>query len=249
VQVLHPDNYLPFVISLPHRLKLIERLDVTACIVVRFTKRFSQLTAHEFIEHYLVGPLQPGEIFVGRDFRFGKNRSGTLEYLKEAGRTYGFQVNVISPVKGGQRKIGSSRIRRLITEGKLYAAKQFLGREFSTMGRVVKGDGRGRALGFPTVNIRPQNAVIPPVGVYAVRVVIHDERYHGMANIGRRPSFKKKGSKTIIEAHIFDFHKTLYSQEIIIEFVQKIRNEKIFHSKEKLIAQLKRDEIKSRAIL
>ena len=116
VQVLKPDNYLPFVISLPHRLKLIERLDVVACVVVHFTKRFSQLPAGEFVKRYLVDRINPKEIFVGNDFRFGKDRSGTIEYFKEAGRKYGFKVNTVFPVKGGRSKIGSSRIRRLITD-------------------------------------------------------------------------------------------------------------------------------------
>jgi len=249
VQVLQPDNYLPFIISLPHRLKLIERLDVMTCVIVHFTRQFSQLTAQEFIKRYLVDSIQPKEIFIGKDFRFGKNRSGSLELFKETGKIYGFKVNAVSPVNGGRKKIGSSRIRRLITEGKLYAAKKYLGRNFSTMGKIVKGDGRGKKLGFPTANIHPQNAMVPPIGVYAVHIVIGNKKYNGMANIGRRPSFKKAGSKKIIEVHIFNFNKTLYSKEITVEFVKRIRNERTFPSKEKLIAQLKRDEIKSRSIL
>lgn len=249
VQVLHPDSYLPFVVSLPHRLKLIEQLDVVKCIVIDFTKQFSQLTARQFIKRYLVDHIRPKEIFVGDDFRFGQNRSGTLEYFKEAGRMYGFRVNTVAPVKGGRRKIGSSWIRRLIMEGKLHVAKRFLGRNVSVMGKVVKGDGRGKYLGFPTANIYPKNAVIPPVGVYAVKIVVGNKKFNGMANIGRRPSFKKNGDDVNVEVHIFDFNKGLYRKEIIVEFIKKIRKERVFDLKEKLIAQLKRDEIKSRSIL
>jgi len=249
VQILKPDKYLPFVISLPHRLKLIEQLDVAACVVVRFTKRFSQLAAQEFVKSYLVEPIKPKEIFVGNDFRFGKNRSGTIEYFKEAGRKYGFKVNTVFPVKGGRKKIGSSRIRSLITDGKLYAAKHFLGRNFSIMGKVVRGDRRGKGLGFPTANIYPENSVIPPIGVYATYVVIDHKRFKGMANVGRRPSFKRANNSINVEVHIFDFQQTLYGKEITVEFVKKIRNEKVFDLSEKLIAQLKRDEFKSRAIL
>jgi len=249
VQVLYPDNYLPFIISLPHRLKLIKRLDVMACIVVRFTKRFSQLAAQEFIKRYLIDHINPVEVFVGDDFRFGQNRSGTIEYFKEVGRRYGFKVNGISAVKEGRKKIGSSRIRRLIMEGKISLAKRFLGRNVSIMGKVVKGDGRGKKLSFPTANIHHKNAVIPPVGVYAVYAVIDNKCFKGMANIGRRPSFKKKINRINVEVHIFNFKRTLYSKEIIIEFVKKIRNERMFTSKEKFIAQLKRDEVKSKSIL
>lgn len=249
VQVLNPERYLPFVISLPHRLKLIERLNVVACVVVHFTKRFSQLSAQEFIKRYLVDRIHPTEIFVGNDFRFGKDRSGTLAYFKEAGCKYGFKVNTVLPVKGGRKKIGSSRIRRLITNGKLYAAKNFLGRDVSIMGKVVRGDQRGKGLGFPTANIHPQNSVVPPIGVYAAYVVVDDKRFQGMANVGLRPTFKKGNSNINVEVHLFDFQKTLYGREITVEFIKKIRNERVFIFKEKLIAQLKRDEIKSRAIL
>jgi len=249
VQVLKPDNYLPFVISLPHRLKLIERLDVMACVVVHFTKQFSQLAAGEFIKRYLVDRINPMEIFVGNDFRFGKDRGGTLEYFKESGRKYGFKVNTVFPVKGGRTKIGSSRIRRLIINGKLHSAKNFLGRNVSVMGKVVRGQQRGKGLGFPTANIFPENAVVPPVGVYVAYIVIDNKRFEGMANVGRRPTFHRKNNNINVEVHIFDFKRTLYGKEVTVEFVKKIRNEKEFAKKEKLIAQLKRDEIKSRAIL
>ncbi len=249
VQVLKPKDYLPFIVSLPHRLKLIEQLDVMACVVVHFTKRFSQLDAQEFIKHYLVRRINPKEIFVGNDFRFGKDRRGTLENFKEAGRKYQFKVNTMVPVKGGRTKIGSSRIRQLIIDGKLTMAKRFLGRYVSIMGKVISGDSRGKKLGFPTANLHPENSVIPPIGVYAAYAIVDNKKLKGMANVGRRPSFKKRSSNINIEIHIFDFQKNLYGKEIIIEFVKKIRNEKVFASKEKLIAQLKRDEIKTRAIL
>ncbi len=249
VQVLKPGHCMPFIISMPHRLKLIERLDVVTCVVVHFTKQFSQLAPQKFIKRYLLDSIHPAEIFVGDDFRFGKGRGGTLEYFKNAGKKYGFHVNAVSTVKEGGDKIGSSRIRRLIMEGKLSLAKHFLGRNVSIMSKVVKGDGRGKLLGFPTANICPLNAVIPPVGVYAVKIAIGDKTFHGMANVGRRPSFKKNNTDVNIEVHIFDFHKALYGKEIIVEFVRKIRAERTFPSQERLIAQLKRDEIKARSLL
>ena len=133
--------------------------------------------------------------------------------------------------------------------GKLYAAKKFLGRHVSVMGKVCRGEKRGRMLGFPTANIIPENAVIPPVGVYAVRVIIGNKKFNGMANIGKRPSFNRNGGKVNIEVHLFSFNKDLYNKVIIIEFVKKIRNERVFDAKEKLIAQLKRDQIKTQSIL
>jgi len=249
VQILHPQNYLPYVVSLSHRLKLIEHLDVAACVVVRFTKKFSQLSPQQFVKRYLMDSIQPKEVFVGDDFRFGQNRQGTLELFEAAGRQYGFKVNAISSVQGGDKKIGSSRIRQLILNGKLRLAARFLGRDVSVMGKVVRGDGRGKLLGYPTANIRPDNEVIPPVGVYAVRVLIDDKKMKGMANVGHCPSFKKEVEAVNIETHIFDFSESLYDKDIIIEFIKKIRSEKKFSSENKFIAQLKRDEIKSRLIL
>ncbi|MCK5178846.1 MAG: bifunctional riboflavin kinase/FAD synthetase [Candidatus Omnitrophica bacterium] len=249
VQVLYPNSCLPFIVSLPHRLKLIEELGITVCIVVRFTKRFSRLTARQFIHKYLDGHLSPKEIFVGADFCFGQKKEGTVAFFKEAGRAYGFKVHAIAPVTTGQKKIGSSQIRRLITQGKLNAARRLLGRPVSIFGKVVKGDGRGRTLGFPTANVYPGNETVLPVGVYAVRVIAGHKKFPGMANVGRRPSFKKKTSRINIETHLFDFKGSLYGKEIVVQFIKKIRSERVFASPEKMTAQLARDEAKCRDIL
>jgi riboflavin kinase / FMN adenylyltransferase len=249
VQVLTPEKYLPFIVSLPHRLKLMEELGVDACVVIRFTKRFSRLSPRQFIQRYLAGQVGPQEIFVGDDFRFGQGREGTQELFKEAGKKHGFKVNAVVPVKAGRQKIGSSRIRHLILEGKLKAAERLLGRPVSVMGRVVRGDGRGRKLGFPTANITPANEVIPPVGVYAVRVVVGGKRYAGMANVGCRPSFTRGRARVNIETHLFNVRRSLYGKEIIIEFARRLRAERCFASVEAMTAQLKRDETKARRIL
>lgn len=249
VQVLKPDRYLPFIISLPHRLRIIEGMGVVACVVVRFTKRFSQLTPQEFIKRYLADRIHPKEIFVGEDFRFGQGRSGTIDYFKRTGAQYGFRVNTIAPVRGGDSKIGSSRIRDLINDGKLTAAKRFLGRNVSLLGTVVRGDRRGKRLGFPTANLQLENTVLPPVGVYAVYVMIGAKKYKGMANIGRRPSFRSSNKKINVEVHIFNFRKNLYGREILVEFIKRIRDENTFPSKEAFSRQLKQDAVKARQML
>lgn len=249
LQVLHPDVYLPMIASLSFRLKFIEALGVDVCIVLRFTKRFSQLSPQQFIYTYLVQTMHIKEVFVGDDFRFGKDRSGTLDYFKEMAIKYGFRVRVVRPAKIGYRKISSTFIRQLIAGGKLKGAGQLLGRRVSVMGKVVRGDARGKILGYPTANIYPQNEVIPPLGVYAVYVIIGTERFSAMANIGLRPSFKSLSDNVNIEVHIFDFTGDLYGKVIIVEFVKKIREEKAFQSKERLIEQLKKDEKRIRDFL
>jgi len=251
IHILHPELSLTFLTSLPYRLKLMEDLGIDACIIVRFTKQFSKLTPDKFIKHHLIKYLNPAEIFVGEDFRFGQSRQGGFDSFKEAGQKYGFKVKGVRPLIDDHKnkKISSTQIRHHIDKGKLKAAAAFLGRNVSIMGEVIKGDARGKTLGFPTANIFSHNEILPPIGVYASQIIIGKRIYRGMSNIGVRPSFNTQNTRINIEVHIFDFNKNLYGKNIIIEFIQKIRNEKIFPSKEKLILQLKKDEIKARNIL
>lgn len=248
VHVLRPGLGLPYIVSLPHRLKLIEELGARACIVVHFTRRFARLSPEQFIQRYILAHIAPREIYVGDDFRFGRGREGTLEYFQQAGTEYGFKVRSVDAVRVGNKKIGSSIIRQLIGEGELVRAARLLGRGVSVMGKVVCGDGRGKKFGFPTANISIPNGVIPPLGVYAVRVRIGEKIFGGMTNIGRRPSFKKN-DRIHLETHIFNFHRSLYNKEIIVEFVQKIREEKKFGSREQFIAQLGDDRVRAQHIL
>ncbi|OGW97625.1 MAG: riboflavin biosynthesis protein RibF [Omnitrophica WOR_2 bacterium GWA2_45_18] len=257
VQVLRPEVNLPLIISLPYRLKLLEDLGVAQCIVIHFTKKFSQLTPEKFIKNFLMSHLKPQEIFVGDDFRFGQNRSGSLECFQMAGHQYGFKVNVLPSIdvaeslsgKKAKRKISSTMIRQLIAQGELKKIKSLLGRNMAIMGKVKRGEARGKTLGFPTANIYPQNEIVLPLGVYAVHVWFQDRRFQGMADVGLQPSFKISNERVAVEVFIFDFHKNLYGHEIIVEFIKKIREERMFYTKEELIAQLQKDEIKARAIL
>jgi len=252
VHILRPEVEQPLISSLDYRLRLIEQLGAAACIVVRFTKRFSHLSPQKFIKRYLIDKIQPKEIFVGDDFRFGQNRSGTLEYFQEAGSKYNFSVNILHAVgmrASDQKKIGSTLIRQLISEGKLSQAKKLLGRNAAVMGEVIKGDGRGKTLGFPTANISSPQEIFPPVGVYAAYVILEDKNYAAMVNVGFCPSFNLSKKQINIEAYILKFKKNIYGKKIIIEFVKKIRNEKEFPTQEKLINQLKKDENKVKSIL
>ena len=261
VKVLQPEKYLPYIISLPHRLKLLEEMGVNACVVVRFSKRFAQIPPEAFLRRYVLRAIAPREIFVGEDFRFGKGREGSAAFLKEAGKTHGFKVHAVKTLKSARQKIGSTGIRHLIADGRLREARKHLGRPVSVLGQVIRGDGRGRGLrwatgpgnscrglGFPTANLKFKKEVIPPVGVYAVFVWHKNKRYAGMANVGVRPSFKKK-SPVLLEVHLFGFKKNIYGQDILVEFIRKIRDEKTFFNQAQLIAQLARDEKKARRIL
>jgi len=246
--ILKPASYLPFLVSLRHRLKLIAELGVDVCWVVNFTKKFSNLKAARFIEEYIIDSIKPKEIFIGRNFRFGHSRQGDVRLLKGFGDIYGFKVNAVSPKKSSGDTVSSTRIRKLIVAGKIAMARRLLGRPVSILGQVRKGDGRGEILGFPTANINPFRQVIPPCGVYMAEVVVDNKTYRGMANIGRRPSFYKEKAAINVEVHIFKFKKNIYRKEIEIKFLKKIRPEKEFASKENLVRQLKADEEKIKSL-
>ncbi len=248
VHVLYPEIYCPLLVSLPHRLKLIKDLGVDVCMVIRFTKIFSKLSPEEFIQDYLIRKIHPREVFVGDDFRFGQNRSGDLNFFQAAARRYGFKVNIVSAVKEKSAAISSTRIRKLIAAGNIRAASRLMGRLVSVLGTVIKGEARGKDLGFPTANIDPDCDFLPPCGVYLVYANVYDQRLKGIANIGIRPSFDHQGKngKIVFEVHILDFNKNIYGQEIIIEFIKRLRDEIKFPSQKELIGQIKMDERKAR---
>ena len=250
VHVLHPEVILPLITPLPYRLKLLESFGIDATLVVPFTKQFSYLTPEQFIERYIVNAIKAKVVIVGDDFRFGQNRSGTLDLFEEAGKKYGFEVIGRHQVKRNKKVISSTLIRQWITEGKFAKAARLLGRPFSLFGKVVHSDGRGKKLGFPTANIHLTEEVIPPLGVYLVNVFLEGrggvQKYHGLANVGRRPSFHKNGPVSL-EVYILDFNKNIYGKEIYVEFLKKIRDEKRFASPKNLIQQIRRDQQKATA--
>ena len=249
VKVLKPDCYMPYIVSLEHRLQLIAGLGVDVCVVVHFTRRFAGLSAEKFVCRYIIDRIGPEEIVVGEEFCFGSDRSGGVTMLKEMGAAHGFRVSPVRPVADNQEKIGSTAIRKLIAAGELKLAKKYLGRDVSLMGTVIRGDGRGRTLGYPTANISLNDEVLPPLGVYAARIVIKGRRYDAMVNIGHRPSFKKESSPISLEVHIFRFRRAIYGETVLVEFVRRIRNEKMFLSKIDLIKQLREDAVLAQKIL
>lgn len=241
VEVLHKRK-LPYLVSLPHRLKLMEELGVDIILVIKFTKSFAHFKPEEFVKKYLVERLGVREVFVGDDFRFGENRAGNVDLFTQIGVRYGFKVNHMNPVKKTSDKISSSWLRELIGSGCLKEAVSLLGRNVTILGKVVHGDGRGKTLGYPTANIKFDCDVLPPRGVYIVGVDLQGQRFRGVANIGCRPSFKRKDLNVKLEVHIFDFKNNIYSREITVEFLKKIRDEKKFSSMDHLARQIRYDE-------
>lgn len=239
----------PYLISLTHRLKLIEALGVRHCVVIRFNKRFSRILAEEFIKGILVKLFHPLLIFVGENFRFGFKAKGTVALLKHFEKEYGYIVEPIKELRVHTQKISSHTIRSLIKSGKLKEAETLLGRRVSVLGTVIKGLKRGRMVGYPTANINPHHEVLPREGVYAVKVLYHKRTYNGLCNIGRRPTFASAIPAQTIEVHLFDFKKNIYGRDIEIQFVDRIRDEKKFPSIRFLGAQIRKDSHVALSIL
>jgi len=240
--------------SLTHRLRIIEELGVDVCVVVTFTRGFAALSPLGFVNTILARQLGACKVFVGENFRFGKNAAGDAALLTLLAKSAGIGVTVFSRIMIAGRVVSSSLLRRLITAGKLEAARRMLLRPVSVFGNVVRGSGRGKALGYPTANIDPHHEVTPPAGIYAVMVVLGRARYQGLCYIGTRSTFaaqKNKGRRTkktkkraplcCIEVHMLGFTKNIYGKTLEVQFIKKIRGDKKFFSAEALIRQIKKD--------
>ncbi len=247
--VLRPDISLPYLISLEHRLKLLEDLGVDLVFVIRFNKSFARINPLHFIEKVLVAQMGVKSVYVGGNFRFGKDRSGDINLFKKLSQKYDYHMHAVKILKQSGEVISSGRLRQLIPQGRLKESSQLLGRPVSILGKVIRGSSRGKSLGYPTANVQYACDVLPPCGVYAVKVVLGKKVLYGMANLGIRPSFKEKDPKLNLEVHIFDFNRNLYGQIILVEFLKKIRNEIKFFSKEDLISQINKDESIIRCLL
>ncbi len=239
LKVLAPEKCPPLISIYEEKIKLFERLGIDVLVKIPFTLEFAAMAPEDFVRDVLCGTLGAKEIFVGYNYRFGRGREGDIRTLISLGKKYGFAVREIEQIAVDGEVISSTKIRTLLREGDVEHAAKLLGRTYAITGIVVKGDGRGKGLGFPTANIAPKHSIIPADGVYAVRLVVRERAYDGIANIGMRPTFNKK--VLAIEVHVFDFNEDLYGEDISLYFIRKIREEKKFKGPEALVAQIKTD--------
>jgi len=227
--------------SLEHRLHLFAELGIDLCVVINFSRHFSRMSAVDFIKNVLVKKLSLKYIYVGKDFRFGRNTQGSFALLEELGKKYGFKAKGFSIVKYRGRPISSTLIRGIIKQGKIKEAQALLKRPVSILGTVVKGTSLGRILGFPTANINPHHEVIPAEGIYAVRIIFKGKRFMGACYIGKKPTLKLLKKVTGVEVYILDFKRNIYGESLEIQFVKKIRSDKKFSSLEILSSQIRKD--------
>jgi riboflavin kinase/FMN adenylyltransferase len=226
--------------SLEHRLRLIAGLGIDVCIIIKFSEHFGDILAEDFVKDILGEKIRAKEIYIGRNFRFGKNARGNAKMLEQFSKIYDFRLREFPVMRIGALAISSTYIRRLIRKGNLSGAQKLLSCPVSVLGTVIKGVSVGKKLGFPTANINPHHEVVPPPGVYATEIIYDGEKLKGLCYIGTRPTFKGQ-EKTHIEVHIFNFKKNIYGKYLEIQFIEKIREEKKFDSPRKLAQQIKKD--------
>jgi riboflavin kinase / FMN adenylyltransferase len=248
--VLHPDDHgLKLLNTLEERISLIEKQGIDHLIVQPFTMEFSRQSSAEFVRNVLVSSLGAKTLVIGYDHHFGRNREGTYRELEELAPVYNFGLEEIQEEIVHEVAVSSTKIRKALEEGNISYANELLGYEYMLTGQVVKGDGVGKKLGFPTANIVVQEKfkLIPADGIYAVQIKTGEERYNGMLYIGNRPTFGK--TQHMIEVNIFDFEKDIYGKEITVYFRQRIRDDAKFASPEELSRQLEDDRQKALSVL
>lgn len=225
------------------KFQLLEKAGVACVLALRFDLALAAQTPEEFFRNFLQNGLRASSVHVGDDFRFGSRRSGDTRVLASLGRAAGVSVHVIPPVESGGKRISSSRIRETLKLGQVEEASMLLGRPYFLAGHVEKGAGRGRQLGIPTANVAYAAEKFPPkLGVYATRVVWRGTSFASVSNYGTRPTFTGTGpSVPVLETHLLDFERDLYGQEVKVEFLARVRDEKRFDSVEALRAQVAAD--------
>jgi len=233
------------------KIQLFAESGIDHLIVYPFTKEFSKLTYNEFVKSILVEKIQTHCLVVGYDHKFGKNREGGFEYLKNCANEFGFKIERLEALAIGDLKISSTKIRAALQNGDVKKAGEYLGYKFTLHGSVVPGRKLGRSIGFPTANVEAsdKHKLIPGYGVYAVRILLNNAKYNGMLNIGTRPTFNQNADNRSIEVNIFDFDSDLYNKEITLIFEDKIRDEERFSGVEELVKQLKKDRVAALKIL
>jgi riboflavin kinase / FMN adenylyltransferase len=241
VEVLNPQKKLEQITTTAEKLTLMETLGVQFVCVAQFDKFLSELSAEDFFTNYLVVGLKAKAIFVGFNFRFGKNREGDIALLTKLCQQHQIALTVMDPISLGDR-VSSSLIRQRIMEGKIEEANRLLGRKYSMTGTVKAGDGRGSQLGFPTANLDcPSEKVLPKNGVYVTRVKWQFQSFKAITNVGVRPTFHHSPAPKLVEVHILDLNAKLYDESLELEFLGFVRDEQKFSSVETLKSQIQRD--------
>ncbi|MCW5962143.1 MAG: bifunctional riboflavin kinase/FAD synthetase [Pyrinomonadaceae bacterium] len=238
--VLYPEKAPPLLQTLDQRLAAFEFLGIKQAIVIRFTKEFAGQEAEDFLRETVSSRLQAKEVYLGKGFEFGKNRGGNIELLKSMGSILGFEAEEVPEVRLRGRRISSSRVRETLKSGRVNLARRMLGRPYGVEGQIEHGSARGHEIGFPTANLKPQNRVLPKLGVYVTSTLINNVWRRSITNIGVRPTFEKDVEPSI-ETYVFNFEGNLYGDVLRVRFLHRIRDERKFSGIDELKTQIRKD--------
>ena len=246
-RVVRPDKAPPLLMTKAQKLEGLAQAGVDGAAIVRFTHELSQWEPETFVRTVLVEWMRVSEVWVGANFLFGHDRSGNFSLLRTLGARYGFKAEKIDPVRYKDFVVSSTRVRRLVSEARVDEAAALLGHAYVVDGVVVRGEQRGRTIGFPTANLCTENELVPPHGVYATSAILDGIVMPSVTNIGTRPTVDASG-RTSIETHIFDLDRDLYGAPLRLAFVQRLRDERAFESLDLLKSQIAADCARARVL-
>jgi riboflavin kinase/FMN adenylyltransferase len=239
-RVVRPDKAPPLLMTKAQKLEALHQAGIRCVAVVRFTRELSEWDPETFVRTALVEWLRVSEVWVGANFLFGHERSGNFSFLRMLGQRYGFRADKIDPVRYKDFVVSSTRVRRLVGEGRVDEAGALLGHGFYIDGTVVEGRHRGRELGYPTANLATENELLPPHGVYATTTTIDGVVHASLTNIGTRPTFGEQD--TTVETHVLAYKGDLYGRPVRLGFVLRLRDERKFEDVDALRTQIEADQ-------
>jgi riboflavin kinase/FMN adenylyltransferase len=248
-KIINPESNVFLLTTLEERISLIKDSDVDVFLIIKFNKMMSKMSPKDFISKILVDNLQTKELFVGFNYKFGFKGEGNTDILREYSKFYKFKTNILKPITANHTIISSTRIKDYIKWGEIEKAKKLLGHAITISGRVISGKGRGRKLlNFATANIdTPLEKILPVNGVYLVEVKIDNKDYYGLMNVGVKPTFKE--TERTVEVHIINFNKKIYNKKVVVNILQKIREEKYFSNTNLLKKQIENDILSARKMI
>ncbi|HZR77865.1 MAG TPA: bifunctional riboflavin kinase/FAD synthetase [Chthoniobacterales bacterium] len=247
-KVLRPEQAPHLLSATQHKIALIRNLGVRHLLIINFDKQFAATEPEDFVAALVEHSKPLGEICVGHEWSFGRNRRGTLSLLERLGAKSNFKVVGIPPVRIGENVVSSTAIRQAIETGDFEKASAMLGRDYTILGTVIRGDSLGKKIGFPTANLSAHSEQFPPNGVYAAETKIDNQSYRGVINLGVRPTIGGNKSDRVLEVHVFDFNRDIYGKDIEVRFLKFLRPEKKFANIEALVGQIRHDCEEARAI-
>ena len=247
-KILRPNDAPHLLTATQHKIGLIRQLGVAHLLIIEFNRQFAATPPEEFVRHLATHSKPLREICVGHEWSFGKNRAGNLDLLKKLGQELQFDVVGIPPVTKNGNVISSTAIRQAIEVGDFDKAAEMLGRQYTILGTVTGGEKLGKKIGFPTANLSAHSEQFPPNGVYFAEAWIEGVLYHGVVNLGFRPTVARGKPQRILEIHLLDFDRDIYGEDVEVRFLQSLRPEKKFESVEALTQQINADVQQARKL-